>query len=136
MTNGVFMTAPSAAPLVVTIPIGGTVLVLTIHDPILSFTHTDHGDITDGTIAGVLDTNEFIAMFDGIAGEFSASLCGAAKDGVDAQFRQTSDILDDGTNHAGTPCTGISIGIGFDAVLVGDPAATAAQILGPPNPCP
>jgi hypothetical protein len=43
--------------------------------------------------------------------------------------------LVDGTNHAGAACTGISIGLGFDAVLVGDPAAPAA-ITGPTNPCP
>jgi len=134
ITNGVLATSPGA-PLVVTIPIGGAVVSLTIHHPIILFTHTGRTNITNGTIAGVLDTNEFIAEFDAIAGYFSTSLCGSAKDGVDQECRKASEILVDGTNHAGTPCTGLSIGIGFDAVLVGEPGAPAA-IDGPPDPCP
>ncbi|HEY2364849.1 MAG TPA: hypothetical protein VGH87_00640 [Polyangiaceae bacterium] len=135
ITNGVFTTAPGNAPLAVAIPIASIVIVVLIHDPVISFTHTDHASATNGTIAGVLDTNEFIAAFDAIAGELSASLCGSAKTGIDDQFRQASDILVDGTNQSGTPCTGISIGIDFDATLVGAPASTA-PIAGPSNPCP
>lgn len=134
ITNGSFITSPGA-PLVVTVPIGGFVLTLTIHEPVIGFTHPDHANVTNGVIAGVLDTNELVAAFDSISGEISASLCGAAKDGIVQQFRQASEILVDGTNTAGTPCTGISIGLGFDAVLIGDPAAPAA-ITSPPNPCP
>jgi hypothetical protein len=101
ITNGVFTTAPGNAPLAVAIPIASIVIVVLIHDPVISFTHTDHANVTNGTIAGVLDTNEFIAAFDAIVGELSASLCGSAKTGVDDQFRQASDILVDGTNKPG-----------------------------------
>ncbi|MFI5302793.1 MAG: hypothetical protein ACHREM_32285 [Polyangiales bacterium] len=65
----------------------------------------------------------------------STSLCqGSAFDSVAQQFRQANDILLDGTNVAGAPCTGISLGVGFEAkrVQLGSVVTPTA----PPSPCP
>jgi hypothetical protein len=50
------------------------------------------------------------------------------------QIAQASDILQDGTQDPTLPCDGISIGLGFDAVLdqLGPMVAPKPP---PPNPC-
>jgi hypothetical protein len=136
VAGGVVTTSPSATPLVFELPLSPTItLKLTIHEPVVTFTHSDPADLTNGTISGVLDPNELIAAFGAIAGELSTSLCGTAQQGVDDQLRQDSEILLDGTNQAGTPCTGISIGLGFDAVRIA-PSTSSGPLASPPNPCP
>ena len=91
---------------------------------------------TNGTIAGTLDTQELVATMKQIAGRFSTTLCGSAFDGIAQQIDQAFDILDDGSNQSGTPCTAISIGIGFEALQVANPTEITAPPSPPPNPCP
>lgn len=65
------------------------------------------------------------------------SLCsGSAFDSIAQQISQAQDIQLDGTNAAGTPCTAISIGLGFDGVQIG-PVDTVSFPEGQlPNICP
>lgn len=89
---------------------------------------------TNGTIAGVINTDKLVNGLKSVAGRISKSLCGSAFDGIAQQIQQTSDILSDGTNRSGVPCDAISIGIGFTAKRIGN--ATKVAGLGTPSPDP
>jgi len=95
----------------------------------------DHNTATNGTIAGVLDTEAFILELKKVVGAFDTSLCqGGAVDSILNQIRQASDIMSDGSQDPTKTCNGISIGIGFDAANTvlggaGTPAMPA------PDPC-
>jgi hypothetical protein len=79
----------------------------------------DHKSATNGTIAGVLDTDDLIAQLGQVAGG-AAGICPGDPtfESIADQLRQASDILADGTQDPAKTCDGISIGIGFDAALV------------------
>ncbi len=119
------------------LPIGGAPgLVVHVHGPVVTMALSeDHRSATGGTIAGVLDLEETVEGFGAVAGSISQSLCGGeAWASVAKQIRQAADILLDGTNEPGHTCTGISLGIGFEAkpALLGP----LANPLPPPrNPC-
>ncbi len=70
-----------------------------------------------------------------MAGNISTSFCsGSTFATIQKAIQQASDIMDDGTNVAGTPCNGISIGVGFDGDEIGQPFVAG----NPPaatNPC-
>jgi hypothetical protein len=108
-----------------------------IHQPIVTFDHVVPNRAANGTIAGVLDTEEFVAELHAIAGRVSTSLCsGSAFDSIAQQIRQASDILKDGTNVHGAACNGISIGIGFEGMEVGSVKRVSPDPPPSPNPCP
>jgi hypothetical protein len=89
---------------------------------------------TDGMLAGVVDTQEFVAALMLVAGNISQSLCsGSAFASIAQQIDQASDIMSDGTNGPGQACDAISIGFGFDATT----AQVGAVVTPPtmPNPC-
>jgi hypothetical protein len=111
---------------------GGVALDINIHKATIVFNHAG-ADATNGTIAGVIDTAELINGLRSVAGRISDSLCsGSAFDSIAQQITQASDILTDGTNAGGTPCTAISIGIGFTAKEISPPTTVAD--LGTPSP--
>jgi len=83
------------------------------------------GDRVTGTLAGVLDTEEFILEARRAMAGVSPTLCGSQFDGFAQQIRQASDILGDGSNHAGADCTAISIGIGFTGRRIASPLRTS-----------
>lgn len=94
----------------------------------------DRSRILDGNLSAVIDTEAFVQEFKKYAGSISLSLCsGSTIDGISHQFRQVSDILQDGTQDPTKPCNAISLGLGFEATavklgpVVNDPV--------PPNPC-
>jgi hypothetical protein len=101
-----------------TISVMGIPLALTIHKAQITFQH-DGTHLKGGIIGGVLATSEFI---DGLtaAGKANTALAGALSF-VTPSIMSAADILTDGTNVAGKPCDGISIGIGFDAEEIGLP---------------
>ena len=71
-----------------------------------------------------------------VAGRISTQLCGGSTlDTIKMTIRQASDILSDGTNHAGVNCDAISIGIGFTGKKIGDLTKTAVDKAPPPDPC-
>ena len=111
------------------------VLTLRIHDPILSFAHTDAGVASNGTIAGVLDTAETVDLARRFAHQLNNEMCGSAFDGLADEIQQTSDILADGRNRSGVACDGISIGLGFTAKRVANPTRVGVDAPQPPDPC-
>jgi hypothetical protein len=133
VSNGLWV---SGAPVDLTLLLSlqGQPLVLHIHQAILSFTHTvdasgqDHA--TGGMIAGVLKTTEFLQEINIVAAQ--QDYCAAA--GLLLNYMQAaSDILHDGTNVAGQPCDGISIGLAFDADGIAQPDKVVQSVdAGPP----
>jgi hypothetical protein len=134
ISNGTFDSGDSAGTVLWNMTFQGVPLILVIHAPRITFDHTTASDLVNGTISGVLDAQEFVSALQAVAGRISQSLCGPAFDGIAQQIKQANDILVNGTNQAGQACTGISIGLGFNAKLVANPT-TVAQIVTPPNPC-
>jgi len=113
---GTWVSGSPVANLALQLALSGQTLTLNVHQAVVTMDHTTGGHMANGTIAGVIDTQELIASLMAIAGRLSTSLCsGPAFQSIAVQIEQDSDILDDGTNTAGTPCTAISIGIGFTA---------------------
>jgi hypothetical protein len=142
VSGGTFVSGPSTAPLAwgssssLFPPTTGTGIFyprLVIHHPVITFDHVSHSDAVNGTIAGVLYPEEFI---DGLRTRPPEPvLCGSVMDSVGDVIRQDADILDDGSNAPNTPCTAISIGIGFDAKLIANPTKVAPMPTPPPDPC-
>ncbi len=120
-------------------PIAGALAVLTlrIHHAIITFRRSqdDPTRLVNGTIAGVLRTEEFIQSANECAVRMDGSFCGAAFDGFAQQIRQAQDILEDGTNASSIPCDAISIGIGFTARLVANPTKVIPDTPLSPDPC-
>jgi hypothetical protein len=117
-TKGTFVSgAPN--PLTLSLSIGGQELSLNIASAVISFDPLMPGSVTNGTIAGVLDTTQLIAGLMNVAGNISTSLCsGSAFQSIAMQIEQTSDILLNGTtvsNTSGSQCNAISIGLGFSS---------------------
>jgi hypothetical protein len=135
VSGGTFVSGPGPNPVVLPLDLQGIQFPLAIHNAVFTFDHVDHADAANGTIAGVLDTQEFIAALQKVAGFISPSLCGSAFAGIAQQIMQASDILTDGTNVANTACTAISVGIGFTARLVANPTQVVPAPSPAPDPC-
>jgi hypothetical protein len=140
-TGGEFVNgAPSQITL--TLAVAGQMLSLKIDSAVISFKPSMPGAVTDGTIAGVLNTMDLVNGLMSIAGNFG--ICGGtAFQSIAQQIETASDIiLDDSTgavtNTAGTACNAISIGLGFDSTEIALPASAdieAPSDAGIPNPC-
>jgi len=92
---------------------------------------------TNGTIAGVLDTEQLVSQISKVAAAFDTSFCDPASPTLVSilnQLRQASDIMKDGTQDPAKECDGISIGLGFNtaAVKLGPVAKPSDP---PPDPC-
>ena len=135
ITSGTFVSGKGPDPLPIVLNVQGVAVTFDVHDAILTFDHTAPGAIGNGTIAGTLDTQEFVATMKTVAPQFSTALCGTAFDGIQQQIEQASDILDDGSNQSGTPCTAISIGLGFDGLQIANPTKVVPPPSPPPDPC-
>jgi hypothetical protein len=146
VTDGTLVARGASQPLVLPIaflnyfysdpkPPEPVVLTLRVHDPILSFDHIDPGSAANGTLAGVLETDETVDLARAFAHQLNSSMCGSAFDALADQIRQTQDILDDGTNAPGVPCDAISIGLGFTAKLVQNPTRIGVDSTPPADPC-
>lgn len=109
---------------------------VTLHRAIFVFElDEDHHRVTRGTLAGILDTEEYITAMKSIAGTFDAGLCeGSTFEGLASQIRAASDILIDGTQDPNQVCNGISFGVGFTLVEAGL-AGVAPPVLPPEDPC-
>jgi hypothetical protein len=139
VVNGTFVNAdPGSANSDITIALSfsGVALSLTIHKAIVTFDHTMPGLADNGTIAGVIGTDELITGLMAVAGRISTSLCtGSAFDGIAGQIKQASDIMADGTQDPNQTCDGISIGLGFVAKQIGNPSTVGSLGAPSPDPC-
>lgn len=136
INKGVFVNGSGGAKVELALNIQGQTLSLTINKALITFTHKPPNDLVDGTIAGVIDTAQFVEGISSVAGRFSPELCsGTTVEGIKDSIRQASDMLADGSQAAGSACTGISVGLGFTAKRVGNPTKTASEGEVPPDPC-
>ena len=135
IVNGTFVNG-SPGDLTLNLAIGGVALDLAIHSAVITFDHPAATKAINGTIAGVINTEELITGLKTVAGRISTSLCtGSAFESIAQQIRQASDIMSDGSNASGKACNGISIGLGFTADEIGKPSAIAALATPTDNPC-
>jgi hypothetical protein len=133
----------SPASLSITLSIGGQALTIDVHSATITFDPNGPGSVTNGTIAGALVATELVTSLRSVAGHISTSLCsGSAFDSIATEIDQASDIIVDPSsgavsNAAGTPCNGISIGLGFNATEIAAPTAADIEAVQPPaaNPC-
>jgi hypothetical protein len=92
---------------------------------------------SNGTIAGVLNTQTLINELQKVAGAFDPAFCDPTNptfQSIATEISQASDILSDGSQDPTKTCDGISIGLGFNAALV-QLGSVAAPTTGPANPC-
>jgi hypothetical protein len=137
INGGTFVNGTSSAPIELSLVLSGQALKLKINKPIITFKHSPPSDLAEGTIAGVIGTEELISSLEKVAGSLSTTLCGgAALDAIKDTIRKASDMLKDGTNRAGAACDAISVGIGFTAKRVANPTEIYKDDgVVPPDPC-
>ncbi len=136
LTGDVWVSGPPTAEVVVELPVGGYRMKHRIHHAIVTMQLTpDHTAATNGTIAGVFDTEELIADMADVAGAIDLGLCsGSTFQSLANQIRQGSDIMKDGTQNPAAYCDGMSVGFGFDAEGV-HLGAVGSPEPPPPDPC-
>lgn len=97
-------------------------LKLTLHNAHLIMTLSDdRRSATEGVLAGVLDTEEFVDQVKKIG--YLGNICGSGTlDAIIQSVRQASDIMIDGTQDPGQVCNGISFGVKLEMaeVQIGD----------------
>jgi hypothetical protein len=140
--NGTFVNG-TPGNLDLNLSIGGETIDVKVHSALITWDPKAPGSVTNGTIAGVLVSQELVSSLQSVAGRISTSLCsGSAFQSIAQQILQASDIIIDPnsgavSNTSGTNCNGISIGLGFEATEIAAP--TAADVVAPaaasPDPC-
>lgn len=137
INKGVFVNGTGGATVKLALSISGQNLTLNINKAIITFKHNPATkSLEEGTIAGVINTEEFVNGIASVAGRFSTDLCeGSTVEGIKDSIRQASDILSDGTQDPNKTCDGISVGIGFTAKQVGNPTKETEPGEAPPDPC-
>lgn len=136
INNGIFVNGSGGAKVELSLYIQGVALSLVINRAAITFKHQPPNDITEGTISGVINTEELVTGIEKVAGRISTQLCGGSTlDTIKQTIRQASDIRDDGTNAAGVPCNAISIGLGFTGKRIGEPKTVAKDSPAPADPC-
>jgi hypothetical protein len=115
-----------------TLSISGYTLALNINQAVITFDHTMPNHGANGVISGVLKTTDLVAAVKGIVGRIAPSLCmGGTLTSIFEEITDASDIMHDGTNPGPqVTCDAISIGLGFQADVIGQPMEIA------PNTCP
>ncbi|MRG90595.1 hypothetical protein [Polyangium spumosum] len=91
----------------------------------------------NGTIAGVIETEQLITEISKVASAFDESFCDPNSPTLQSilnLIRQASDIMKDGTQNPEAECDGISIGLGFNAKAV-QLGPVAEPAMPPPDPC-
>jgi hypothetical protein len=137
INKGVFVNGKGGAQVKIAIGIQGQNLNLTINKAIISFKHNPATkSLEEGTIAGVINTEELVTGVGAIAGRLSKDLCqGSTVEGIKSSLKQASDMLADGTQDPGRTCDGISVGLGFTAKQIGKPTKIAPATGGGDDPC-
>jgi len=118
--------------------IQGFSITLNINSAIISIDlDAERKNGTNGTIAGVIETEALISEISKVAAAFSKDFCDPNSPTLQSilnQLRQASDIMKDGSQNAAAECDGISIGLGFNAKAV-QLGPVAAPATGGPDPC-
>ena len=137
INKGVFVNGKGGAQVKLSLSISGQSLNLTINKAIISFKHNPAAKaLEEGTIAGVINAEEFVSGISAVAGRFSKDLCsGSTVESIKTSIRQASDMLADGTQDPNRTCDGISVGIGFTAKQVGKPTKVVQPTVPEDDPC-
>jgi len=136
INNGTFVNGTGGATVELSLLLQRVSLSLSINRAYITFDHTAPGDITNGTISGVINTEALVTGIEKVAGRISTQLCGGSTlDTIKQTIRQASDITSNGTNTAGVPCDAISIGLGFNGKQIGPIKTVAVDTAPPPDPC-
>jgi hypothetical protein len=102
-----------AGTIKLTVPAGPGTITLNIHKAqVVLDLSADHKSATGGLIGGVLDTDEFVTEVKKAVYGINPVYC-AAISTVETKIRQSSDIINDGSQDPAKTCNGISIGFGF-----------------------
>jgi hypothetical protein len=135
INKGVFVNGKGGSQVRLNLTFSGQTLNLTINRAIISFKHNPGGkSLDEGTIAGVIRTEEFVSGIGQIAGSFG--LCeGTTVEGIKSSIRFVSDMMADGTQDPAKTCDGISIALGFTAKQVGTPTTEAPPPAPAGDPC-
>jgi hypothetical protein len=105
------------APINLSLNVSGFSVNLTISNAVLAMKLApDHKSATEGTIAGILETDVLTTELRKVVAAFDESFCeeNATVDSILTQIEQASDIMKNGTQDPNATCDGISIGLGFD----------------------
>jgi hypothetical protein len=137
INQGIFVNGQGGATVHLNLHVGGQLLPLTIRSAIFSFKHDPAGNaLAEGTIAGVINTEDFVANVSNTAGAVDPAFCSpGTKDTLINAIREASDMLSDGTQDPNKTCDAISIGLGFTAKRVGVPDKQAAPTPATGDPC-
>jgi hypothetical protein len=136
INNGTFVNGAGGAVVELSLFIQGVQLSLKINRAAITFDHSAPNEITNGTISGVINTEELVTGIEKVAGRISTQLCGGSTlDTIKQTIRQASDIISDGSNRAGANCDAISIGLGFTGKKIGNAKTLAKDVAPPPDPC-
>ena len=133
-----WVSGPNDAKVSIQLTISGFTVSLDINKAYITVDlAADNKSGTNGTIAGVLNTEQLVSQIGKVAAAFDTSFCDPTSPTLVSilnQLRQASDIGADGTQTVGKECDGISIGLGFNtkAVVRGPVAKPGAD---PPDPC-
>ena len=136
VTNGTWVSG-SPIDLTLSLSLLGQTLNITIHHALMSFDYTvgagGQGLASNGTIAGALDTTEFLTAIYQVVGGIGTppgSDCTLVSVVVPT-IKGAQDLIiePDGSvdNKAGTACNAISIGIAFDADEIAAPSVVAPK---------
>jgi hypothetical protein len=116
---------------------GGGSMRLPIEHAVISMElDAAHETATNGTLSGVIPTDAFVEALTESARAIDPSFCDPTNptlQSIITQLEQASDILADGTQDPTKTCDGISIGLGFDAAVVG--LGSIVEVTPPPDPC-
>ena len=135
INKGVFVNGKGGTEVKLNLALGGQTLNVTINRAIISFRHDPATkSLEEGTIAGVIRTEEFVNAIGQVAGSFG--LCeGTTVEGIKSSIRFVSDILVDGADDPARTCDGISIGLGFTAKQIAAPTTEAPPPTPAADPC-
>ncbi len=141
VVNGTWVSG-SPSTISLNLSISGVTLSLSIGQAVITFDHTsnDHGG--NGVVSGVLKTSDLVTAIKGIAGRLAPSLCtGSALTPIIDEIEEASDIMSEkdstGSLNPGpsVTCDAISIGLGFQADVIGQPQELAPASCVKADPC-
>jgi hypothetical protein len=120
--------------------LAGQPIQLNVVSAIVTFQPSSPGHVTNGIIAGAIQTEALISSVQNVLGFLGGGqLCsGNAVTNIENEIRQKSDILVNGntiSNGPGTTCNGISIGLGFEADEIAQPTTVAPASPSGASPC-
>ncbi len=131
LVNNTWVSSTETPTVQLQMDIMGASILLNVHHAVFAMDLAkSHEYVQNGTLAGVLDTKEFVA---GLKTSLEPLVAGLGAQGCSAlsylatQIEKMSDIMADGTQNPDKTCDGISIGLGYDMIqaklgAVADPA--------------